>query len=405
MPPAWMPTRPILKSCLALVAAQKFACCGRGSGICVKFLGPMRAIEDRLRWEVVRLWEETGSIREAAARARVSYGAARRWINRHSKTGGVEQQPKNGPKRALDKAGEEKARELLLSGTWRGATAVGRELHRQGLASRPLHASTVIRAAKKAAASRGLPMRAYRGKPAKQLSALTLAKRLAFAMAHKNTDWKRVVFSDRKKFLFWYPGTKVKQVTWCEKGTKPVAKVSSHPPAFNVYAALTPKGMTDVHVVAGTSKHTTTHTTKQGKPARNITAGEYQEVLTKTLLPQGCNLMGGALGSAWVFQQDNDPTHKAAPQVVKAYNKAHGSSISVLPKWPPNSPDLNPIENIWAYVQAQVEDTVCNSFQEFQEAVKHELRTVPQDLIDKLYGSMEDRLRLVISRGGGKTGY
>lgn len=351
------------------------------------------------------MWEETGSIRRAAERAHVSYGAARRWITRHSKTGGVKQQPRTGPKRVLSTAGAEKARELLLSGTWSGAAAVGRELHRLGFSSRPLHASTVIRAAKKAATSCGVPIAAYRGKPVKQLSASTVAKRLAFAKTHANTDWSTVVFSDRKKFMFFFPGAKVKRVTWCEKGTRPVAKASSHPLAFNIYAALTPHGVTGVHVVAGTSKHTSTHTTKQGKPARNITAGEYQEVLTKTLLPEGCKLMGGALGSAWVFQQDNDPTHRAAPQIVQAYNKAHGSSISVLPKWPPSSPDLNPIENVWAMVQSRVLEEGYETFEEFKEAVVHELKHLPQDTITNLYASMKERIDLVITMEGGRTGY
>ena len=305
----------------------------------------------------------------------------------------------------MSTAAAEKAKELLLDGSLSGSTAVGRELHRLGLAPRHLHGTTVVRAARAAAASHGHAMVAYRGKPMKQLSASTLAKRLAFAKAHKKTNWSTVVFSDRKKFMFWYPGTKVKRVVWCIQGTRPEAQVASHPQALNVYAALTPHGMTGVHVVAGTSKHTTTHTTKQGKPARNITAGEYQKVLTETLLPQGCDLMGGPLGSAWVFQQDNDPTHKAAPQIVQAYNKAHGSSISVLPNWPPSSPDLSPIENVWAIVQARVNKRGCQTFEDFKVAVTEELAGLSKSTIGNLYTSMKKRIDIVIERGGGRTGY
>ncbi|MFN9944487.1 MAG: transposase, partial [bacterium] len=76
-------------------------------------------------------------------------------------------------------------------------------------------------------------------------------------------------------------------------------------------------------------------------------------------------MLGGAPGSAWVFQQDTDPTHRAAPRIVKAYNKAHGTSITVLPDWPPNSPDLNPIENVWAIVQRKVNARGCSTFEEF----------------------------------------
>jgi hypothetical protein len=378
-------------------------------GVAVLFLaslrGPMRSIPEHLRYDLLRFFRETGSIRAAAAKACVSYGAARRWILRHSSTSAVKELPKTGRKRALSTAGEEKAKELLLDGSWSGGNAVGRELHRLGLAPRPLHASTVIRAAKRAAACDGHAIHAYRGKPVKQLPASTLAKRLAFAQAHKNTNWSSVVFSDRKKFLFSYPGTKVMHVVWCIKGTRPEAKVSHHPQAFNIYAALTPHGVTDVHVVAGTSKHTSTHTTKQGKPARNITAGEYKLVLSDTLLPQGCKLMGGALGSAWTFQQDNDPTHKAAPQIVQAYNKAHGSRITVLPNWPPSSPDLNPIENVWAIVQRRVNKRGPETFEAFKAAVIQELKGLSKQTISNLYASMKDRMEAVVSLGGGRTGY
>ena len=115
--------------------------------------------------------------------------------------------------------------------------------------------------------------------------------------------------------------------------------------------------------------------------------------------------MGGTLGSAWVFQQDNDPTHKAAPQVVEAYNKAYGSSISVLPAWPPSSPDLNPIENVWAVVQRKVNRRGCNSFEEFKAAVVEELQSFSKKSISNLYASMSKRISCVITNKGGRTGY
>ena len=121
-------------------------------------------------------------------------------------------------------------------------------------------------------------------------------------------------------------------------------------------------------------------------------------MLHQTLLPEGSKLLGGALGSAWVFQQDDDPTHRAAPQIVQAYNKAYGSSITVLAHWPPNSPDLNPIENVWAYVQRRVHARGCLTFEQFKQAV-------PQKYISNLYTSMPKRLSAVISRGGDRTRY
>ena len=77
-----------------------------------------------------------------------------------------------------------------------------------------------------------------------------------------------------------------------------------------------------------------------------VNAAIYQEVLEHFMLPAADQLYGDA---DFIFQQDLAPAHSA--KAISTWFKDHG--IPVL-NWPANSPDLNPIENLWGIVKRKM---------------------------------------------------
>ena len=131
---------------------------------------------------------------------------------------------------------------------------------------------------------------------------------------------------------------------------------------INVYAGITPHGMTIMHMVAGTSRLKTPHKTQQQKPAKNITKREYKEVLLKTLLSKSTKLFTGGKHISLVLQQDGDCSHGVAGRVLAEWNKAHAFAMQLLPNWPPSNPDLNIIVKCMGFGAAKRQSAWLQGF-------------------------------------------
>ena len=80
---------------------------------------------------------------------------------------------------------------------------------------------------------------------------------------------------------------------------------------------------------------------------RTMKATDYIEILNDSLLTSFEKFDFSLNESS--FMQDNDPKHKAKITMTWLTNKG----IKML-DWPPNSPDLNPIENLWQVIKRKL---------------------------------------------------
>ncbi len=79
--------------------------------------------------------------------------------------------------------------------------------------------------------------------------------------------------------------------------------------------------------------------------------------------------------SGWVFQHDNDPkcTAKATKEWLK---KKH---IKIL-EWPSQSPDLNPIENLWIELKVRVAKSHPRNLNDLERICKEEWDKIPPEM-------------------------
>lgn len=73
--------------------------------------------------------------------------------------------------------------------------------------------------------------------------------------------------------------------------------------------------------------------------------------------------------------------------------------------WPPSSPDLNIMDNLWGIVKPLVDAHTPSTLKELKRAIKVEWGKIPLVQIHNLVDSMAERLSEVVHRKGGMTLY
>lgn len=137
------------------------------------------------------------------------------------------------------------------------------------------------------------------------------------------------------------------------------------------------------------------------KEKKNITAISYLDILKKHLLPFKLIVRELTKKNA-VFQHDNAPIHTA--KIVKEWFKEEG--IKVI-DWPANSPDLNPIENVWKLLKDNIQrrEVFPKTKEELKIALEEEWQKFDTSILNGIIDSMPRRIKAVLKVNGGPTKY
>jgi transposase len=218
----------------------------------------------------------------------------------------------------------------------------------------------------------------YRNSIPKAIPMLTEAHkraRVEWANENVNRDWSKVVFSDETTIQLSPNICRA----WHKKDNRPTCPRAKFPKKLMFWAAISRENKTPLLLVKG-----------------SVTAVKYVELLRDEFLPWMRRQKHGQR----VFQQDNAPAHRA--RYTKAFFEAE--RLEVLP-WPANSPDLNPIENLWGILKRNVDRRKPSNETELLEFAQDEWKKIPLSIVRACIDSMPRRLAEAITLDGSKTSY
>ena len=229
----------------------------------------------------------------------------------------------------------------------------------------------------------------YNGRVARKkpyISEQNRKRRLEFAREHIKYDadwWRNVIFADESKFNIF--GSDGRRHVWRKpneelnpRNLKPTVKHGGG--NVMMWGCFSSAGMGEMEFIDNIMDHM-----------------GYLRIL-KNHLHSSAEKLG--IRNTFHFYQDNDPKHKA-------YN-VRGWLLQKCPKvisTPAQTPDLNPIENLWQELDDRVRKKPVTLTDELKRRLREEWNGIDPAYTNKLVASMPKRLQAVIKQNGHITKY
>jgi hypothetical protein len=212
-----------------------------------------------------------------------------------------------------------------------------------------------------------------------------LRKRLEFARnySHRTSgDWEHVCFADESYIHLGHHGQ-----VWAQRPADtvfdPEYMVVGHSqfsPKIGMWGCFTAHGIGPVKLFGD-----------------NMDSTLYADTMQRIMKPYALSMWPN---EQWFYLQDNASYHASRATATWFHNQG----IDVLP-FPPHSPDLNPIENLWADLKRRIDAHNARTIEDLRAIISSEWAATTDDFCARLVHSTPQRLQSVIEARGHRTRY
>ena len=198
--------------------------------------------------------------------------------------------------------------------------------------------------------------------------------RVDWAKKHKNIHWHKIIFSD--ECSIWLNQGRI--LMW-NKGERPILNIPRHIPKVHIWGGISARGTTPAKIFR-----------------QNFNSEHYCNVLSEVLFQTAATLYP----DGWKLQEDNSSVHKS--RISRDFKER--KQVRCI-DWPPNSPDLNPIENLWGVLKQRIMVNAPKTIQEVENMIYSQWETFDPEFLSKFTKSVKKRCDMMIASGGKKINY
>ena len=329
------------------------------------------------RIKIVVLHEEGYSTVQISKRIKHNQSSVSRTLSRLKKTGSVDDRKRTGRPRITTPREDRSLLRICLN----DRRLTSPQLKREWMESCGVQCSS--RTVRRRLVKEGLHGRVARKKPL--LTQRHKRVRLKWAMGRKHwtlSQWHQIIWSDESIFNLF--GSDGRVCVRRRKGEEFLPECINQTVKFGggsvmMWGCISCGGVGPLVKVDGRMK-----------------AIDYIQLLNTSLLPYM-----SSMGSTFQFMDDNAPCHRTKTVA----NWMSAKNLNRMEVWPPQSPDLNPIEHVWDILGDKVQEKKPKNLKELEKILQEEWKKISVLDIQTLINSMPRRVAAVIAVKDGHTKY